>query len=48
MKKVTIEFLYGNVKGKDDQYYKDLAFNEIIDGNNFFDSRDFEIEDIGD
>lgn len=44
MKKVTVTFLYDEVKGKDDKYYKDLVVDEIINDGLDFDSRVFEIE----
>jgi hypothetical protein len=45
MKKVTIEFLYDEVKGKDDDYYKIKAFDEIY--NSWDCISYFEVEDIG-
>ena len=46
MKKVTLEFLYDEVKGEDDEYYKNLAWDEIYGRYDYV--RDFKVEDIGD
>ena len=47
MKQVTVTFLYSEVKGKDDDYYKNLAFDEIYDGDDVLQGNSFEVEDIG-
>lgn len=33
MVKVTITFLYDELKGRSDQYYKDLAWDEIYESD---------------
>ncbi len=37
MKKVTITFLYSEEKNKDDNYYRDKAFDEIYNSDDTID-----------
>jgi len=44
-KKVIVSFLYEEVKGKDDQYYKDKAFDEIYNSDEVLDNDSFLVKD---
>jgi len=44
-KKVTITFIYPTIRGKDDQFYKDKAFDEIYNSDDNLDSDAFLVED---
>ena len=44
MKEVIIRFRYEEVKGKDDNFYRNLAFNEIYNCDDNLDSSGFEVE----
>ncbi|KKM82815.1 hypothetical protein LCGC14_1315670 [marine sediment metagenome] len=47
MKEVIIRFRYEEAKElKNDQYYKDLAFNEIYNSSDVLQSEHFEIKNI--
>ena len=43
--KVTLTFLYDELKGRSDQYYKDLAFDEIYEGDDNLQTDSFLVED---
>jgi len=42
--KVTLTFLYDKVKGKDNDYYRDKAFNEIYNSDDTI--SDFDVEEV--
>ena len=44
-KMVTVSFLYTAIKGKDDQYYRDKAFDEIYNSSNTLDNDAFLVYD---
>lgn len=44
-KKVTVTFVYPIKKGKDELYYKDLAFDEIYNSDDVLDADTFLVED---
>lgn len=43
MKEVIIRFRYEEVKGKDDDYYRNKAFDEIYNKDDNLDSSSFEV-----
>ncbi len=45
-KRVTVVFIYEEKRGKDDDYYRNLAFEEIYNTDDVLDSSSFGIEDI--
>ena len=44
-KLVIVSFLYEVVKGKDDQFYKDKAFDDIYNSDDNLDGDAFIVED---
>ena len=44
-KKVIITFIYPVIKGKDDQYYKDKAFDEIYNSDDTLNGDSFLVDD---
>ena len=44
-KKVTVTFIYPAIRGKDEQFYKDKAFDEIYNSDDNLDSDAFLVED---
>jgi len=44
-KKVTVTFVYEEELGKDEQYYKDKAFDEIYNSDDVLDGDAFLVED---
>ena len=44
-KKVIISFVYEAIQGKDDQYYKDKAFDEIYNSDDVLDADAFLVKD---
>lgn len=44
-KKVTVSFVYEIKKGKDEQYYKDKAFDEIYNSDDVLNADAFLVED---
>lgn len=45
MKEVIIRFLYKTEKDKDDDYYRNKAFDEIYNSDDVLDSSGFEVKD---
>ncbi len=45
--KVSLIFLYDEVEGKDSQYYRNKAFNEIYNGDDNVTSDSFNVDRIG-
>lgn len=46
MKKVIIEFIYEEVKGKNDNYYRDITFDNIYNQDDVIDISQCEVKDV--
>jgi len=44
--RVIVSFLYDEVKGKDYQYYKDKAFDEIYNSDDNLNDMEFQVEEV--
>lgn len=44
--KVIITFIYDKVKGKDEQYYRSITFDEIYNSDENLNSDNFTVEGI--
>ena len=42
---VTVSFLYEEEKGKDEQYYKDKAFDEIYNSDDVLNADGFDVKE---
>jgi len=45
-KKVTVTFIYDIVKGKDEQYYRNRAFDDIYNADDVLNDNVFIVEDL--
>ena len=43
MKQVIVKFLYETVKGKDDEYYRNKAFDDIYNSDDVLNADGFEV-----